>query len=504
MNTFSLRTAALSAALVLSGACGDGNTDDNTNSFTPNGNGPVVTDTGDGGVDENDSIEAAEVYGDDSTDSVTGVTGVSGKISPAGDRDFYSYAMMADQPYHIYTRAYFNDEPTDTVIRLWDAAGNLITENDDMIYRFAETDSGVWYQPAADETVYIEVLEFSDWANETQGGSYDLAGGASYDYELYVLPAAILEYDKGNNSISEVQALDAENFPEQGQGVSQLHATFDSHYWGLIDQKGDVDYYEFDYTADDDPTTPDEPYFFLTISSWPMTGNDTTGMSYTLVNEAGETVARTDQPVPEDDAFFFISDVGMMAYVALGQKYYLKVEGAPKGANGASSFYPLTSVTYLPSLAEYEVEGGIGNDTVETSASLAFEESTTSPGRYFASYWGTVISETDVDVYKMDYKNIGNSWAGRYTTIRVAAGDYGSLLDATLEVIGTDGTVLATVEADEERKGSTDPWLRDFQVPDGNTDVYLRVTANKRGDIDLTNNYMLQIISGLEPIYDEE
>ncbi len=173
-------------------------------------------------ADDNDTIETAEDLTDgtflfiDPTADNFNYAGIGdGIISPAGDRDFYAVTLEADATYHIVTLAYALQQRVvlDTVIRLYDANGQLVTENDDMNFRFLETDSAVVYTPAATGTFYVEVLEYGDWwlanGNDSQGGQIEASGATNYEYFLVAAKFPNLEADP-NQSLADVYLGDGD------------------------------------------------------------------------------------------------------------------------------------------------------------------------------------------------------------------------------------------------------------------------------------------------------
>lgn len=198
------RTLLALAVLGLAACTGDVSTDpvDDTNDDTPI-NIPDIPEPPD------------ELPGDDVTDFIEEPATIyeihQGTLDPAGDRDFFAIEATAGATYSFFTLAYAINQETepDTVIRVWDPAGNMIAENDDMLYRYQETDSAVYFQATEDGTYSIEVLEWADWAGEAT------VGGPSFEYVLAGWEVPITEHEGRNDSIALVDA-DAEEQADAG------------------------------------------------------------------------------------------------------------------------------------------------------------------------------------------------------------------------------------------------------------------------------------------------
>ena len=136
---------ALSLLLLFAGAlnlvaCGD---DKPTDSDTPEGDTDTDSDT-----DSDTDTDLTEPGGDiasawDLEFDTEGFVETSDLINPAGDRDFYHIEPSVGLAVAVYTQVYAINESTqpDTVLRIYDSAGTMITENDDQPYRWNETDS---------------------------------------------------------------------------------------------------------------------------------------------------------------------------------------------------------------------------------------------------------------------------------------------------------------------------------------------------------------------------
>jgi hypothetical protein len=190
-GTFFLGVIAATSAIafVVSG-CGEKKIDTN-NGDGGGGSGPVGSASsssagGSGDGDESTSCaDAIALVG-----AGTALPSGSGVLATPGDRDYFTFTAQAGQWITVFTVANPDDDPEmiDTVVRLFDEAGNeMLGESDDDVPR-TSVDSELFYRVTADGTYCVELLEWSDWAGETPIGdttfTYEVSGGA-FDAEWW-------------------------------------------------------------------------------------------------------------------------------------------------------------------------------------------------------------------------------------------------------------------------------------------------------------------------------
>lgn len=211
------RASTIFGAMValLGAACGDDGTtpvmDSGTDSAMPDSSRPEI-----GTVDGSPDADASMGDGNDSFAEAVPITlgeMASGVIDPAGDVDYYSFTAMAGDWVFIATDANPDDDPmmVDTVITLYDSAMTQVAENDDSLPR-NNTDSELIYHVPADGMYFIEVQEWSTWANDTPEGM------ASFTYDVSVgtinpmAPGLALDAETGNDAMSATAAALNMNF----------------------------------------------------------------------------------------------------------------------------------------------------------------------------------------------------------------------------------------------------------------------------------------------------
>jgi hypothetical protein len=459
-----------------------------------------------GGADGNDDITTADDLTGQTFEEI-GFNGlVNGAIEPAGDRDFYAITLEEGVPYVLYTLAW--DETTDTVvldtvIRLYDNEGNFIAENDDMIYRFRETDSGLWYMPDRSGTYYVEVLEFGDW--DGSGAS----GGRDYEYTLSLGRFELTEHEGMNESIAEVMAnttlpdptdtdtdVDEEADPVYYGG---LFSNYDTHFFGSFQTAGDQDWYPVYIRAEDpeDDGYTAEPYFFLSASLWPNYGGNPRMSVY---NSAGELMARTSTVVPTlETSFVIVTDSGILLRVDEGQEYYIVMD-EEDGMATPGGFYAGATVNYLPSLATIEDADGVNDDQVTADLTIT-DESSTVDDLYFIGIWGSLPEADPADWFKLDKADVGG-FDGKYVSVVVQAQTIGSLLDAKVKLVDPDGNTVVEASVDADDASIGDPTIVDFEI-EADTNLFVVVEADGRDGPDTACNYLVGIYVGADPVFAE-
>lgn len=396
--------------------------------------------------DDMAGAEATQVMGD-------GTVWTADTIDPAGDRDFFFVELPVGQMAFFFTLAYAatGQGTPDTVILVYDSAGNLVTENDDMPCRFWETDSAVTWQVTDPGGYYVEVRDWSDWSAESNGA----AGGPDYVYELFGYTAPLSEdLDEGLMS-GEMGTWMMPGTPDVPVSESALIA------YGEIGSAGDVDWYAVDLPEDS----------FWGWSFWPYDMGNLAPL-VTVYDAAGEVVGQSADPVYTPTSFYFY-DAGVLVYVAEAGTYYVSVEDTNGGGGEAAGFfYPMYLIGWSGGLA-WEEEP---NDTPEEPGSLAL---TDSGDGYWYKYWTGALDDASdgADVFVIEADQVGG-FAGNELQFSLATSYFGSLLDARVTVRQDDGTGvlvdLATATVDPDGTSPDDPEVVDVALTsDG--DLYLYV-----------------------------
>lgn len=409
-------------------------------------------------------------------------------IETAGDRDFWSIEAKQGNWYILWAeRRGIDPGSPDTVLRVYGEDKTMIAENDDMPYRMKDTDAAHLFQAVADETLYIEVLEWSDWADD------GAVGDPSYTYRMSIFEGDIQENLADNDSADAVSASEDPSW--------SLFPFSDSWpYWGagVIDPAGDVDFYPVDFLSEDSLCQfgfwPDSPS--LINPQLDVYWEDCTPATDTDPGDCDglgvELLATTNTPETTPTGTFLSEDAGITAYIPRGA-YYAKVSDVD-GMGGVGYFYNLMASCYLTDWFEKELEDG--NNTPLSNTPVSMDESASVAGRYFGTFFGErqVLSEGTDD---MDTFKISNALgSGKYMTVNLEAANVGSIVgDIKMtfwEQTGDTYKELATVTSDN-------PQIRDHVLAN---EVAVYVTLEYQGSYSgLASQYFGTVIVSDTPVY---
>ncbi len=391
-------------------------------------------------------------------------------IFPAGDRDFYVLDGAAGSGgvpgtvWQFYTSSWqLNGQQVilDSVLRVYDEAGNMVAENDDMPYRFWETDSAIWVQQTWNGPIYVEVLEWSDWEG------LDPLGGPDFTYELYAAIVPELEATPNDSVEDAIEAYDSVD-PDDDVTTNDYQPYWQSLYaldlaiemMGRV-ADGDEDYWAFE-TADDSQGA------VWQWSLWPHAQGDL-DIEMTLYSDAGEVLAQTSGASAEVEPDYpFLYDAGITYPVNASTKYVMGVRNL--AADSANSAYIALNTGYIADVAGVEIEP---NNAVGTATQMEMEESTSLTDYWFGRTIGDLASGDAADVLLIDNDVVGDV-DGAYLSVQIHALEAGSFLDAEIEVEGSiSGTITTLTNSTENGE---DPELIDFKLS-SNEDLYIHIRA---------------------------
>ena len=180
--------------------------------------------------------ENNDSFGDADWVHDTGVfaTHLSGTFGAPGDVDYYEFYGIAGDQLIVTTAAERYGSAADTVITLYDEAGNTLASNDDYEdYLWGTVDSRLSYTLISEQFYYLKVANF-----------FADRGGPSYWYDVFV----------------SMPVRDSEWWYQYGPGDDEPNNTRATAYglrygttlpWTRMDNAGDVDYFKFDGMAGD-------------------------------------------------------------------------------------------------------------------------------------------------------------------------------------------------------------------------------------------------------------
>lgn len=491
MNSRPLVMIGVVTALALSACTGDKVIDPGT------GTGTGTTDGGasDGGGTEDGGGTTAvgDDCGDDiasacdfAIDSSTGYAQADDKIDPAGDRDFFKMTLGQGQTIGVGTIAYAATGETtpDTVLRLYDSAGNLLATNDDMPYRIQETDSALYFQADSDGVYYLEVLEWSDWAD-----GYDAAGGSAYDYSLIAYEPSQLDAEPENNEGPSMEKW------LKTKGNYQYYGNFWSEdgtpamMFGDMDEAGDVDI--FPVTAD----TKDGSPLYCSYSAWP-TWYPTLQPVFAMYNSSMDLVAYNDSPqfgvdrVSELGGFTY--DEGLYFKMQSGDTYYMEVSDLA-GASGVGTFYAaLTQCFTFTDIVTVE-DVDVDNNLPTQSTDILMTESSSTAGYYYGYVSGEFTVGANpadtLDAWRITAGTTGGSLDGKLLNVVVQAQTLGTMADTAITLYASDGSTVLATASGNSFDDSGDPAIENLTLDGAGAAVYIAIEAEGLSDTPEANQY---------------
>ncbi len=447
----------------------EGDTDSDTDSDTDT---DTDSDTDTDPTDVGDDIDSAYEI----TFDADGWSGVAEAIGEAGDRDFYYIPTAAGDTIWTYIASYIYDEDgqPDTVMRLYDADGNFLDEVDDFPYWSWGTDSAMFFQDYAGEGVYVEVLEWGDWAGD--GAS----GGSTYDYEVYFYQMDISEYEWGANDDAIEGAASFDEAAESTEddiwyywwmfGDVATDQTYPVQVFGEIEAPGDEDWWVFEV---DEKSVGN----YLMVSFW----QDYTAMLEPVLSvygPYGDLVAQTTDPGYTTGSAVWWYDAGCTVPLPDSGYYYVVVEDAAgAGGEDAGFFYPLIfSGPWYFNTDPWETEE---NHPTGLANTISISESSNTAGYYYGIFAGALDSaDDDSDNFKV-LADDTNDLDGKYLSVYVETEMHGSLLDAQVTVYEDTGGAtfveLASVTVHPDGDSGDDPAIFDLELESDNN-IYIEVS----------------------------
>ncbi|MEN0064211.1 MAG: hypothetical protein AAGA48_18820 [Myxococcota bacterium] len=416
-------------------------------------------------------------------------------IAEPGDRDCFAFQPTTGTSYVLYLE-HRGNRP-DTVLQIFDADFNLIGENDDLPYRITETDSGMEFTALSDETLYFQVLDFSDWSRER-----DAEGGSNYRYDILLSSVMVEEPNEDTANDNDTFQNAAANTLDKTADVL-LDPYVGELGWlpGRIGEAGDVDIIPLDL----------QPFQYCQVSTFPHFSLEgwSSGLSalspvweifyedcdrYNPETCTGETVtrvARTENPaILSNDVPSVFFDAGISLPVPSGSgQYYLRVTDA-NGQGSASHAYSLIS-DCTSAFIERDDENGSADP--RDAEDVGMDDGTTVFTGTVAGFLdGSELDGPDVlDSFRIDE----GPQAGWTMDVFVETSKAGSLLtDAVVTVYKDNGdksiTELASTTGDN-------PQLT-FQLTDA-SDLFLTF-ASASGADGLDQFYVANITISEDPL----
>lgn len=336
-------------------------------------------------------------------DDGSGVLGGQGTIATAGDMDWYQFTSLGAQFVRVDTVVGSSDveeDALDTVVTIYDAAGNLLAQEDEHPAGPVGTYDSVAFAYLAEPGTYTVTVE-------------DVQGRAQPDTG-YTL--AVRDLGPGGD---EADALQAAGY---GLGITSA----DSWYAiPVVLSRGDGTDDTADYALLDLPW--DDTFVEFVGTTSPNASTLTPAL--TLYDTDGGVVMKKTSPTPDDPAGVVNNQ---------GRTYVLKVADA-EGAMGPTCWAVLFALVRDAGYGNpREVEP---NDT--TPGTLAMVDRQPDVGAWVSGYGsGHVDTPTDVDAWSFSFTG-----DDAFLSLVYGAQTYGGLLLAHAEIVDGSGTVVASSDA---------------------------------------------------------
>ena len=373
------------------------------------------------------------VVGDRDNDATTAEplvweTDTESEINPAGDVDWWALTVTEAQFVRVQVAVVEDPMLLDTVVSIYDSAGNRIAWEDEHPIGDVGTYNTVCYAYFSGAGTWYAKVE----AIEHFEGTSD--GGSDY-YTLKAIP-----YDVGG----ETDSLSDAGGEVEMAGVNTWYG-----FPALQEEAGDVDYVVVDSVGDGGP--------LLFESAQNTEGSDTVP-DITLYNEDGDVVLHIVDPSREDAGVLFLP---------LGTHYVLGV-GDAGGGSGARAW----SWTFLEEAdpTGHSVELEPNDDTSVASTLTLYDQEFDAGLMHAGGGLGRLTDTDDADTWEFTVP-----FDDAFLSAYIGAQTYGALLVPRMEIYDGTGALLETVDSTPDNDESVEnlgPWpagtyhLRVSQAPE--------------------------------------
>ncbi len=377
------------------------------------------------------------------TDLSSGLSETAEKIGEPGDRDWYKISATAGE-YYFFWGARTNNPPPDqgdpdTVCRVYDSAGNLIAENDDMPRRSYDTDCSIMLYASENTDYYVEIMEWTDWDEGTAAdGSDDMT------YVFLAFSGQYTEFNEDNTAIgtdndtvadakialddTDPTRVDDERFDWWGNpwGSDEISGLYS---FGVIDADGDVDIVGLDM----DTEAPAE--FEPSVCQFSMYPDIPTELSprMRLLDIDSNQLASTDDPFHAPEGNFGLENAGITFPLSAAGDVFVEITDTT-GKGGAGYWYMFDAFICYPAIFDNGVDQPVTQFTydIESSSGDPLSATDLDSIREYTSgdFGGTFVGFMDDGSADFDsFKIADNVAAGQKMEIYVEGTKAGSTLD---------------------------------------------------------------------------
>ncbi len=388
---------------------------------------------------------------------------LDGSIDPESDVDLYQFQVNAGDGIILDLDAAEFDSGLDGMLRLFDAAGNELAQNDDRPSpgEVFSLDSYLTFIANATGDYYVGVSStLNSSYNPIDGDSDDENSTGNYQLEISLVEVVVEE--DPNDTIAEAVAT-ALNLPGES-------ATFIDE----IDVGQDLDIFQIRLKAGSG--------LILDIDTTEL--NSTLDSQLRLFDGEGNELASSDDNPALDEEF---STDSYLTYIAQSSDdYYIGVSTAENsvydpiyGRTNLDQNESTNSGSYQLNIELVEIESDRDPDN---TLSEAVDSQIIASGQYSAAIADSISPQGDVDVFELSLD------AGNTATFNLNAAELDTGLDSALRLFDADGNQLLTLDdaaAPGEDLATIDAYLEFTAATTGQ--YYVAISGYPNTDYDVVN-----------------
>jgi hypothetical protein len=409
-----------------------------------------------------------------------GIFSVEETIGEGGDRDFFALEVVAGTAVRVEALAYglTGETEPDTVLRIYDEGGIMLWENDDMPYRLLETDSALFFEATYSGVYYLEVLEWSDWAEGSDGA----LGGPGFEYELFGIQVLTYESEPTNDDREKIYEYISQD--DVYAYVTDPFVGEEAMFYGDMSKEGDVDYYPL--TVPEPTKTPfNGLYYAISFFGQPL-GNLSPNLS--IVDWDGNIMAETREPFVNNDRRNFYDyrtfwyDFGLLTYLEPGE-YFIRVQNDDPSVYGDGTFYAgIFTGGYYDSLAPFVSDNDQNN--VLNGGILELDKK-----NHYVTVGNTIGVEGDVlDSWTIYVGDV--PFSTKYLDLFVMSEQIGGQIDTKVTIYEEDGSTVLYSTSTNDFDGGMDPELIGLELTTDSIFVVVETEGEASPNAD-ANYYML-------------
>ena len=383
--------------------------------------------------DRNNSLDEAQ--------SILWEASISGTVNPEGDVDYYTFNAEGGEYIRIYTTTDFEED--DTVVVLRDPNGKVVTWSDDYPTgsSISSKDSVLFAFLAKEGTYVITVEDYGSYFGSNPSAS------SLYGYSLY-----LEEWSRTTR--------ETDSFDNPLLGIDMENTNMWDSVGVSIAEEGDSDFFAINYSADS---------HIMEIHG--------------MMNLDGSDLLPSLRMYDPDNNLVLerngVGIDGIAKYPFMETGTYL-VEVFDQGGLGSLDHWTFLFPISRDTSAEQNIETEPNTGTGDASPVPLIITSNSNGNEYGFGYGGGVLLTDDEDWYTVE-----NPYDGGTLVVCMNTTLYGSTILPAIDVYGADGTLLDSVQSDE----NTEPNAAIGEIPYNEGTYYIRVYNETPPSEDIHSNW---------------